>query len=361
MVTPSRILSRFNGTKVLVTGQTGFKGVWLCLWLQKLGANVIGFGLPPEHPDRNLYTMARLSNIIDSNYGDLRDLGAVTSVLERHQPEIIFHLGAQSLVRRSYAEPVETYATNVMGGVHLLEAGRRLDNLKAIVMVTTDKCYQNDELARPFKETDPMGGADPYSSSKGCLELVTEAYRHSFYAPETSTLIASARAGNVIGGGDWNDDRLIPDIVRSIYKNEPIEIRSPAAVRPWQHVLEPLLGYMTLASRLLTGNREYAESWNFGPLPGNSIEVGSLVEKMVRHWGAGKIEHHIDPHALHEATFLLLDTTKTSRRLGYDPILDIETTVKFTVDWYRQYQQDASLARTLCCDQIDAFEARLES
>ena len=339
----------FQGKKVLVTGHTGFKGSWLCLWLQSMGAQVVGYALaPPTQP--SLFEVIQIEKGMTSVIGDIRDLAHLRSVFSEHQPEIVIHMAAQPLVRYSYVEPVETYSTNVMGTVNLLEAVRSTPSVKAVVNVTTDKCYENREWAWGYRENEPMGGFDPYSSSKGCAELVTAAYRQSYFNPSTinrssSTIIhqplpavATARAGNVIGGGDWAKDRLIPDCIRALQAGEPIHIRNPHAIRPWQHVLEPLSGYLTLAQRLYQQGCDYGGAWNFGPTAEDARPVEWIVKRLCEKWDENaryNIDAGIHPH---EAHYLKLDITKAQTRLGWYPRWDLELALDATLEWVRAWQ-----------------------
>lgn len=338
---------------MLVTGHTGFKGSWLGLWLSALGARVTGLGLEPDTAP-NLFESLALDRQLDSQIGDIRDPDAVSDVMRRSRPEIVFHLAAQSLVRRSYAEPLATYATNVMGTAHVLDAARRSDELTAIVVVTSDKCYDNREWDWPYREADPLGGHDPYSASKACTELVTAASRASYLA-ERSVGVGSARAGNVIGGGDWAADRLVPDCVRAFTSRRRVAIRHPGAVRPWQHVLEPLAGYLLLAERLATSPREFAEAWNFGPASDAARTVASVVDRMSELWGDdARWEHDGDDHP-HEAVTLQVDASKARARLGWQPRLTVDEGLAWTVDWYRGFASgDDSLGATLA--QIERFQ-----
>ena len=301
------------GKRVFVTGHTGFKGAWLALWLTSLGARVAGYALRPTTAP-SLWQLVEEKAGISSTIADIRDLAALLKAVESFQPEIVLHLAAQSLVRPSYEDPVGTYATNVMGTVHVLEAVRRARGVRAVVNVTSDKCYENLETGQAYRESDPMGGRDPYSSSKGCAELVTAAYRASFYGGGPA--LASARAGNVIGGGDWAADRIVPDTVRAVVAGEAVKVRNPRAIRPWQHVLEPLAGYLQLAERLCEAPGEYAEGWNFGPNDEDAVPVETIVSTVTRLWGpparweADRKEHP------HEAHFLKLDSSKARKRLG---------------------------------------------
>lgn len=323
----------WRGKRVFLTGHTGFKGSWLSLWLQSLGARVQGLALePPTSP--NLFTEARVGTEMHSMIGDIRDYETVRSLMRSFRPEIVIHMAAQPLVRLSYAEPIATYATNVMGTVHVLEAARHAGSVRAIVNVTTDKCYENREWVWGYREDEPMGGYDPYSNSKGCSELVTSAYRRSFFR-DTGIALASARAGNVIGGGDWAVDRLIPDILRAFERGQPVIIRNPHATRPWQHVLEPLAGYMVLAERLHQSDGQYAEGWNFGPQDDDARPVQWIVEHMVRLWqgNAGwRLDGGDHPH---EASFLKLDTSKARARLQWQPQWALHTALEHIADWHR--------------------------
>jgi CDP-glucose 4,6-dehydratase len=345
---------------VLLTGHTGFKGAWLSLWLQSLGARVTGYALdPPSSP--NLFQLTALDRRIDSRTGDLRDLSRLQAVLADSAPDVVLHLGAQSLVRRSYEAPVDTFATNVMGTVHLLEAVRRVGGVKAVVIVTSDKCYENQEWLWGYRESEPMGGHDPYSSSKGCAELVTAAFRRSFFAAEQhdrhGTAVASARAGNVIGGGDWAEDRLVPDLVRAFCDGRPVTIRNPVAIRPWQHVLDPLAGYLLLAERLVEDGPAFADAWNFGPAATSEVAAGELARRVQAEWGSGEVTLADAPTGPHEACFLKLDSSKAIARLGWRPRLDLPEAVSLAVDWYRKVHADPSRACTLTLEQIHHYAA----
>ena len=345
----------WNGRRVLMTGHTGFKGSWMSLWLQDLGADLTGFALNPP-TDPSLFQLAGVAEGMRSLHGDLRDLETLTSALADARPEIVFHLAAQSLVRESYEHPVETFSTNVLGTVHLLEAVRHTPSVRAVVIVTTDKCYENREWLWPYRENEAMGGHDPYSSSKGCAELVTSAYRRSFFA-DSSTVITSARAGNVIGGGDFARDRLIPDIVRGMTRGETIHIRSPHAVRPWQHVLEPLAGYLRLAERSFQDGSKVAEAWNFGPDDSDTRTVGWIVEKMIDRWPGAQWTRDAGSHP-HEAGLLKLDSSKARARLGWQPRLPLEQSLDWLIEWYRAYAADASTSkmREQTLEQIRRYE-----
>jgi len=327
------------GRRVLVTGHTGFKGSWLSLWLHSLGAEVTGFALPPP-TEPSLFDAARIGDAIDHIVGDVRDLAAVQAAVAKARPEVIFHLAAQPLVRLSYEQPVETYATNVMGTVHVLEAARQVPGVQAIVCVTSDKCYENREWIWPYRESDPMGGHDPYSNSKGCAELVTSAYRNSYFSSGGPAL-ASVRAGNVIGGGDWAVDRLVPDLVRAFEAGASPLIRSPDSVRPWQHVLEALGGYLLLAGHLLANDRSFADAWNFGPSDEDARPVSWIVERMRSAWneqvgggGAGAALPDSGPKP-HEAGLLRLDTSKARAALGWRPALRLEEALDWIVAWHK--------------------------
>lgn len=347
------LTSYFDGKRVLLTGHTGFKGSWLALWLHMLGAEVTGLALEPEEP--SLFDAAGVRDVVDSRISDIRDLATIERVMADARPEVVLHLAAQALVRASYAAPVETYATNVMGTVHVLEAARHTPSVRSVVVVTSDKCYENTDLERGYREGDPMGGADPYSSSKGCTELVTAAYRRSFFATPSRAAVASARAGNVIGGGDWAADRLVPDIVRAVAAGTPVSIRNPEAIRPWQHVLEPLAGYLMLAERLGTDGHEWAEGWNFGPPANDALTVREIAERTVARWDQGSIEYTPAADDPEEAHQLRLDASKSVERLGWRPFLSAGQAVDLTVDWYRGYALDPASARSSTESQIRAY------
>lgn len=355
--------SFWRGKRVLVTGHTGFKGSWLCLWLQAMDATVAGFALDPA-TSPNLFELARVGAKMDSAIGDLRDPDAVARAVERFRPEIVLHLAAQAVVRISYDEPVATYATNVMGTVHLLEAVRRCPDVRAVVVVTSDKCYENREWAWGYRESEPMGGHDPYSSSKGCAELITAAYRSSFFGPGAGmhgAAVASARAGNVIGGGDWTPDRLIPDIMRALAEKRPVAIRNPGAVRPWQHVLESLGGYLEIAERLCSDGAAFAEAWNFGPGYRDCRPVGWLVSRIAALWG-GDVRWDIDCRARpHEANVLKLDSSKAAARLGWQPRWELGRALESIVSWHKAHIAGEDM-RAVTIAQIRQFiETTLES
>lgn len=347
----------WKGRRVLITGHTGFKGAWLTLWLARLGADVTGLSLPPE-VSPNLFTLAVRPHHATSIFRDIRDLAATLSAVAEVRPEIVFHLAAQSLVPRSYRDPVATYATNIMGTVHVLEAIRRTDSVRAIVVVTSDKCYENVESHQPYSEDAPLGGTDPYSSSKSCAELVTRAYRTSFFsnAGEPRCNVATARAGNVIGGGDWSDDRLIPDLVRAVSADTSAAIRNPAAVRPWQLVLEPLAGYLMLAERLASGRgHEFAEAWNFGPSEEDCRPVSYLIERFLAGWGNASRWYPAPTGDAPETHILKIDASKAAARLGWQPRVRLDAAIDWTLDWYRQEIGGAD-AEAISMDQIDRYE-----
>jgi CDP-glucose 4,6-dehydratase len=341
--------------RVFLTGHTGFKGAWLAEWLLTLGSDVTGYALqPPTEP--SLFEALDLAARIHHVQADIRDRDRLVAEVRAARPSVIFHLAAQPIVLRGYAAPHETFETNVMGTVNVLEAARACDTVEAVVIVTTDKCYDNQEAGRPFRETDPMGGRDPYSASKGAAEIVTAAYRHSFFA--AGARVASVRAGNVIGGGDWAADRIIPDSVRALVAGRPIVVRNPDAVRPWQHVLEPLGGYLWLGDRLLGEGHRYDGAWNFGPSDdAGDRPVRWVVERFLDEWGSGSWANAGDGAAKpHEAHLLSLDSGKARERLGWAPVWDAPTAVSRTASWYRDYYRDPAAGRTLVDDQIRAYE-----
>lgn len=346
----------WRGRRVFLTGHTGFKGSWLALWLHRLGAEVTGFSLaPPTEP--SLFEAARICEFVTHIEGDIRDRSAVQLAMAAVQPEIIFHLAAQPLVRLSYDQPVETYATNVMGTVHVLEAARRVGGVAAIVCITTDKCYDNREQIWPYRETDAMGGHDPYSSSKGCAELAIAAYRKSFFA-DSGVALASVRAGNVIGGGDYAVDRLIPDLIRAFERGEAPSIRFPNAVRPWQHVLEALGGYLMIAERLLAGEVNFADAWNFGPADDDARPVSWIVERLRWVWGEHAAAAVPWCGAIpHEAGLLRLDISKARAMLGWTPSLSLEDALDWIVAWHKRVSANED-PRQVTLAQIDAYAAR---
>lgn len=343
----------WNGKKVLITGHTGFKGSWLAFWLKTLGAEVCGYALSPES-EPNLFSNLALAEHIDSVVGDVRDAAVFEKTLTTFQPEIVFHLAAQSLVRKSYREPVETYATNVIGTINVLDAIRRAPGVKSVVVVTTDKVYENREWHWAYRENERLGGFDPYSNSKACAELATAAYRDSFFG-EGETLIATARAGNVIGGGDWSEDRLLPDVFRSLVFGERLEIRHPHSIRPWQHALEPLAGYMMLAEKLYAGEKSFAAAWNFGPSDEDSQSVGWILEEIRRLWNAPVNWEISDAAQPHEARLLKLDSAKAKNELKWQPKLSLTEALTLTTEWYRAFRDEKDL-RELTAIQIGFYQ-----
>lgn len=347
----------WHGKKVFLTGHTGFKGSWLGLWLQHLGAEVTGYALPPP-TNPSLFEVARVAQDMNSLIGDIRDGAGLANALRDAAPDIVIHMAAQALVRRSYLDPVETYSTNVMGTVHLLEGVRQVQSVRAVVNVTSDKCYENKEWVWGYRENDSLGGFDPYSNSKGCAELVTAAYRNSFFNPakydDHQVALASVRAGNVIGGGDWADDRLIPDVLRAIGEGRPVVIRNPQAIRPWQHVLEPLNGYLLLAQKLYEVGTAYAEGWNFGPNDADAKSVQWIVDRVTQQWGDGACWQSDDAEHPHEANHLKLDCSKAKTLLDWQPRWSLARTLEMVVAWQRAYvaQQDM---REVTLDQIREF------
>lgn len=353
--TPDR--SFYEGRTVLVTGHTGFKGSWLATWLHLLGAKVIGFALPPEGGPLSMFESTGLARRITSIEADVRNADAVDACLREHRPEVVFHLAAQSLVRRSYADPISTFATNVLGTAHVLDTALRTPSVRSVVVVTSDKCYDNAGSGRAFTESDPLGGSDPYSASKACAELVAAAYRSSFARDRgTAPGIASARAGNVIGGGDWCEDRLVPDVMRAVRGGSPLILRNPESVRPWQHVLEPLRGYLLLAERLAADSEKFGSSWNFGPKDEDAIPVRELVDRLAAAWPEKQLDVQVEPAGLHEAEVLRLDTTRARMRLGWQPTLSIDEAVALTVNWYRDTSADPASADRITMEQIGAYE-----
>ena len=348
----------WQGKKVLLTGHTGFKGSWLSLWLQSLGAHVTGYALSPP-TDPSLFEAADVSSGMTSIIGDIRDLDKLQAVFAEHQPEIVIHMAAQPLVRYSYVNPVETYSTNVMGTVNLLEAVRHCPSVKSVVNITTDKCYENREWAWGYRENESMGGYDPYSNSKGCAELVSSAYRSSFFNADTyaehGVALGTVRAGNVIGGGDWAQDRLIPDILAAFEQGQFVDIRNPHAIRPWQHVLEPLRGYLTLSEKLYEHGPNFAEGWNFGPNDEDAKPVGWIVEQMANLWG-NDAQWQIDTGSHpHEAHYLKLDISKARSRLDWHPALRLNEALQLIIDWSKQRQAGVNL-RDLTLSQIKNYQ-----
>jgi CDP-glucose 4,6-dehydratase len=359
--------SPWHGRRVFLTGHTGFKGGWLALWLASKGAIVRGYALDPC-TDPSLFVAARVGSVIEDIRGDIRDAATLEPALREFAPEVVFHMAAQPLVRYSYEDPIGTYETNVIGTARVLDAIRRTTSVRAVVSVTTDKCYENKEWIWPYRETDPLGGYDPYSSSKACAELVTAAYRQSFFPVakmgEHGVALATARAGNVIGGGDWSSDRLIPDLIRGFVSGEPVRIRRPQAIRPWQHVLEPLHGYIRLAEQLLTHDAKFATAYNFGPSDDDTRPVAWIADKMCAFWNGdarGSGAKWIDDSAAespHEAATLKLDASRARADLDWAPHLRLETALDWLVEWYRAWQADADM-HAFTLGQIAAYEALL--
>ena len=347
----------WKGRTVLLTGHTGFKGGWLAIWLQMLGARVYGLALEPVAAP-SLWQAARLDTQVDGDFVDLRDQAAVADTVKRVDPDVVFHLAAQPLVRASYRDPVETYATNVMGTVHLLEALRSSQRLEAVVVVTTDKCYESREWLWPYREHDRLGGIDPYSNSKACVELVCNSYRQSFFAAN-GVQLATARAGNVIGGGDWAEERLLPDVLRAWDAGQELVLRYPQATRPWQHVLEPLCGYLLLAQRLLSKPDDTIDAWNFGPDAASVVSVGELVERLARLWRTGQVRWCVAEQTQpHEASLLALDSSRAGQLLGWRNRWDVEAALQRTLEWHWGWQEGADLVE-LCRQQIRSYEGAL--
>lgn len=351
--------SFWNGKRVFMTGHTGFKGGWLSLWLISMGAKVTGYALAPNSIP-NFFQVVKVGEIIEeSHIGDIRDLQKLQKAMLRARPEIVIHMAAQPLVRPSYTNPVDTYAINVMGTVHLLESIKALDSVRSVVIVTTDKCYQNEGQELGYREDDPMGGFDPYSSSKGCAELVTNAYRQSYFSPEKfnqhRVAVASARAGNVIGGGDWSEDRLIPDAIKAFESGEALIIRNPLATRPWQHVLEPLSGYLVLAQALYQDGAKFDGAWNFGPSDEDARTVEDVLNLLIKDWGANAGWQQDQREQPHEARFLKLDCSKAREYLAWTPKWNLERAINNITDWYHAYQQAKNM-RELSLNQINQYQ-----
>jgi len=351
--------SFWNGRRVFLTGHTGFKGSWLSLWLDALGANVTGYALdPPTNP--SLFVQAGVGDLVHSVRADVRDFSRLSAAINECRPDVVIHMAAQSVVRRGYDDPIETYSSNVMGTVHLLEAVRRLQQPCVVVNVTSDKCYENQEWAWGYRENEPMGGRDPYSNSKGCAELVTTAYRESFFPPVAfdrhGVALGSARAGNAVGGGDWTTDQLIPDLMRAFLSGRPCLIRNPSAVRPWQFVLEPLRGYLLLAERLAQDAPGFASGWNFGPVDEDAQPVSWIANKLSQSWGDdAKWLQDADSHP-HEAHALKLDASRARACLGWRPLLPLDRALDWIVEWYRAFQARADLQQ-LTRQQIERYES----
>ena len=346
----------YKGKRVLVTGHTGFKGSWLSIWLKELGAEVIGYSLDP-YTKKDNFVLSHLSEKIVDIRGDIRDRKHLRKVFDKYQPEIVFHLAAQPLVRLSYDIPVETYETNLMGTINILEEIRNCKNTKIGIMITTDKCYENKEQIWGYRENEAFGGYDPYSSSKGACEIAIQSWRNSFFNPKDyekhGKSLASVRAGNVIGGGDWAKDRIVPDCIRALEAGKDIEIRSPKSIRPWEHVLEPLSGYLLLGQKMMEDPIKYCEGWNFGPNLDAIVNVWDVAEKIVKNYGKGNLKDISNPNALHEAKLLLLDITKSRFELGWKPTLTIDKSIELTTEWYKRYLNEE--VYKLCVEQINKF------
>lgn len=348
----------YKGRRILITGHTGFKGSWLTLWLQRLGANVCGYALPPSTTPA-LFETAHVQEDITHHEGNILDRSHLQQVFAHFQPEIVFHLAAQPLVRRSYEEPILTYETNVIGTLNVLEAARHTASVKAFVNVTTDKCYENREIVHRYKEDEPMGGYDMYSSSKGCVEILSSSYRRSFLQEKGTFALATARAGNVIGGGDWADERLLPDAIRSIEKGEDVILRCPQATRPWQYVLEPLSGYLLLGHLLLTEGKKYAQGFNFGPRMDSVLTVEDVAKQILTHYEKGNLKTFRKDN-LHEATLLMLDITKAKKILGWVPSYTTQEAIAKTVAWYKKFYEGNTDMRSFTLQQINDYQASIK-
>lgn len=348
----------YCGKRVLVTGHTGFKGSWLSIWLHELGAEVVGVSQDP-FTNRDNYVLSGIGNKMMADLrSDICDGQKLKEIFQKYQPEIVFHLAAQPLVRYSYEQPVETYEANVMGTIHVMEAIRATSSVKVGVMITTDKCYDNKEQMRGYKEDDPFGGYDPYSSSKGACEIAIQSWRRSFFNPEDygkkhHVSLASVRAGNVIGGGDWALDRIIPDCIKALEQDKVIDIRSPKAIRPWEHVLEPLSGYMLLAKKQWEKPTEFCEGWNFGPESESVSTVWEIATELIKNYGKGELKDSSDPNAVHEAKLLMLDITKAKTKLGWKPRMNMQQCMDLVADWYKRYRSDN--VYQLCVEEIEKF------
>ncbi len=346
----------WRGRRVFLTGHSGFKGSWLSLWLQGLGAELTGYALAPA-TEPNLFDLAQVGAGMRSVIGDVRDASALSQTMAECRPEVVIHMAAQALVHHSYAHPVETYAVNVMGTVHLLEAVRHTPGVRAVVNVTTDKCYENHDRASPYREEEPLGGHDPYSSSKACAEIVSAAYRSSFFHPARGVALATARAGNVIGGGDWAPDRLVPDVLAAFEAGQPATLRKPHAVRPWQHVLEPLRGYLMLAERLHADGAAFAQAWNFGPGQDDARPVEWVAQQLAQLWGDGASCRVVGDERGHEARYLSLDNSKARQQLRWHPVLPLPEALEWIVHWTRERIAGTDV-RVITRQQIKAYEAR---
>lgn len=348
----------YRGKRVLVTGHTGFKGSWLSIWLHELGADVVGVSQEP-FTNRDNYVLSGVGKKIMADLrANICDGQRMKEIFQKYQPEIVFHLAAQPLVRYSYEQPVETYEANVMGTIHVMEAIRATSSVKVGVMITTDKCYDNKEQMRGYKEDDPFGGYDPYSSSKGACEIAIQSWRRSFFNPEDygkkhHVSLASVRAGNVIGGGDWALDRIIPDCIKALEQDKVIDIRSPKAIRPWEHVLEPLSGYMLLAKKQWENPTEFCEGWNFGPESESVSTVWEVATELIKNYGKGELKDSSDPNAVHEAKLLMLDITKAKTKLGWKPRMNMQQCMELVADWYKRYQTED--VYQLCVEEIHQF------
>ncbi len=353
------VTSSLKGKRIFLTGHTGFKGGWLALTLAGLGATVRGYALDPSG-EPSFFHSAKVDSLIEDLRGDIRNLEQLDRAMREFAPDVVFHLAAQPLVRRSYADPLETYTTNVMGTAHVLETVRTLPSVRAVVVITTDKCYLNREWRWGYRETDHLGGYDPYSSSKACAEILTASYRNSFFSAESlekhSVALATARAGNVIGGGDWSEDRLIPDLIRGFVNGRSVPIRRPFSVRPWQHVLEPIAGYISLAERLLSGDRSFADAWNFGPFDDDAWPVERIANAMTERWGDRATWFKDGQESVHEAGLLKLDSSKARAELGWQPRLRLSVALEWLVDWYKEWQAGSDM-HAFSLEQIAAYEA----
>lgn len=354
----SRLGRALAGRHVVLTGHTGFKGGWLALWLQRLGADITAVALPPGDGQPSLFDALDVPSLVRHRIADIRSAEQFDAAVAGLDPDLVIHMAAQSLVRRSYADPVETFHTNVVGTAIVLDAARRMPSLRGVIVVTSDKCYANREWRWGYREVDRLGGADPYSASKGCAELVVDAYRHSFFREPHAPIIATARAGNVFGGGDWSEDRLVPDIVRAVTAGRPIKVRNPRSIRPWQHVLEPLAGYLMLAAGMIEGNRELDGAWNFGPDSAGVVDVETLLNAFQDAWKPSVLEAHFDRSDMSrpEAGILSLDSSKAKLELGWRPRLGMAQAVTLTTDWYRAHIARADM-RAFSERQIDDYVA----